>query len=547
VYHPSWLAFGFEAVALVAVRSVVVVTLVRAAWPAGVPRPPWRAQLRRTAGFVALLAVVLLPFAVLAFAMAVVALSWLFFVAVPVLLMAALLVHPGIVVPGWWRDRPTWTTVRVILITFAALTVAGAVIDAAPVPARVPLAALAGVVDAWCWLRLVEALAGATAQDRRRPFVVVALAGIVALVVGGTAAGFAVSVAVENGRSNVPPVSPGATGPPVLIVKGFNSEWDGVTRQWVRGRYRIRRFSYRGLDRQGRPRRYGRGDTHQSVPALAVELGRQVDAFAAATGQPVSIVAESEGSVVALAYVAARPRAPVRAVVALSPLLAPGRVFYPPVGADGWGTAAGSVLDGIARALSLVGPVDVSADTPLFRSFVDEGPALRGLLRCPAPNRRELAVLPLDSGVSAPGPIDVAIPHASVPAFHGGLLGDHTAAALIRDVIAARPASGSGFWRGAGDVVGSLAAAWQAPGLDQSLEPAWRALPDPGDCAAVRGELRRWIGAEASASRRRSGDGRTRRRSGSAPRRRRPASRSRRSRPCCGSSPAPRPARPARR
>jgi len=494
VYHPSWLAFAVEALALVAARSLVVVTLVREAWPASMPRPSWRDELRRTAGFVALLAVVLLPFAVLAFAMAVVALSWLFFVAVPVLVMAALLVHRGIAVPGWWRDRPTRETVRVVLFAFVALSAAGAVLDAAPVAARVPLAALAGVVDAWCWLRLVEAVAGAPPQRRRRPFVVVALVGIAALVVGGTTAGFAVSVAIENGRSPVPPVSPRATGPPVLIVKGFNSEWDGVTRQWVHGRYRIRRFSYRGLDRNGDPRRYGRADTHQSVQALALELGRQVDAFAAEAHERVSIVAESEGSVVALAYVAATPTAPVRAVVALSPLLAPGRVFYPPVGSDGWGTAAGSVMDGIARALSLVGPVDVSADTPLFRSFVDEGPALRGLLRCATPSRREFAVLPLDSGVSAPGAVDVGIPHAAVPAFHGGLLGDHTTAALIRHVIGDRSASGSGFWRGAGDAVGELAAAWQAPGLDQSLEPAWRTLPDPGSCSAVRATLRSWIG-----------------------------------------------------
>jgi hypothetical protein len=505
VYHQSWLAFALEALALVAVRSLVIVTLVGAAWAASVPRPPWRDELRRTAGFVALVAVVLLPFAVLTFGMAVVALSWLFFVAVPVLLMAALLVHRGIVVPGWWRDRPTWPTVRVILVAFVGLCVAGAAISAAPVAARVPLAAIAGVFDAWCWLRLVEALAGAAPQPRRRPFVLVALAGIAALVVGGTAAGFAVSVAVEEGRSALPPVAADATGPPVLIVKGFNSEWDGVTRRWVRGRYRIRRFSYRGLDRNGQPRPYGRADTHQSVPDLAVELGRQVDAFAARTHERVSLVAESEGSVVALAYVAATPRAPVRAVVALSPLLAPGRVFYPPVGSDGWGAAAGSILDGIARALSLVGPVDVSADTPLFRSFVEEGPVLRGLLRCPPPGRREFAVLPLDSGVSAPGPIDVRIRYAVVPAFHGGLLGDHTTAALIRDLVAGRSASGPGFWPGVADAVGALAAGWQAPGLDQGLEPAWRHLPGPDDCAAGRAALRRWIDAARPGPRRRSG------------------------------------------
>jgi hypothetical protein len=85
-----------------------------------------------------------------------------------------------------------------------------------------------------------------------------------------------------------------------------------------------------------------------------------------------------------------------------------------------------------------------------------------------------------------------------VPAFHGGLLGDHTTAALIGDILDGRPAAGSGFWRGASDVVGALGSAWQAPGLGRGLEPAWRTLPDPGDCDAVRAAIRRWIGPVAS-------------------------------------------------
>lgn len=493
MYHASWATFVLEAVALIALRSLLVTGLVRAAWPRGTPRPPLRDQLRSITGFVAIVALVLLPFAVLVFAMAVVALSWLFFVAVPVLVMAAVLVHRGTVSRSWWRDRPTWDTVRVILATFVLLTAAGAALVWAPPVATVPIAALAGVADAWCWLHLVHALAGVPAQPRRRPFVVVALAGIVVLVVGGTAAGFAVSVAVQNGRAPVAAVSPHATGPPVLIVKGFNSEWDGITRRWVQGNYRIRPFSYTGLDARGEPRQYGRSATHQSVRDLALELRTQVNAFHAATGEPVSIVAESEGSVVALAYLAASPHAPVRNLVVLSPLLAPGRVFYPPVGNAGWGVAAGTVIDGLGRALSAVGPVDVSANTPLFRSFVEEGPALQGLLRCAVPGRRELAVIPLDSGVSVPAPAHVGIPHVVVPAFHGGLLGDHTTARLIDDVLQGRPASSSGAWAALGGAVGAIAAPWQAPGLVRSLEPSWRDLPAPGNCGAVRSAMSRWI------------------------------------------------------
>lgn len=499
VYHSSWPAFTLEVLALVAVRSALMGGLVRAAWPAALDRPAWRDQLRATVRVTVLVALVLLPFAVLVFAMAVVSLSWLFFVAVPVLILAALLVHRAPVSASWWRDRPTWETVRVVLVTFVVITAAGAVLVHLPGPAQVALTALVGVANAWCWLRLVQALAGRAPQPRRRPFVVVGLAGILVLVVGGTAAGFAVSVAVENARTLLPPVSANAAGPPVLIVKGFNSEWDGVTRRWVTGRYRIRRFSYAGLDEHGQPRPYPRSATHRSTRDLALQLRTQVAAFHTATGQPVNIVAESEGSLVALAYLAGSPHAPVRSLVALSPLLGPGRVYYPTLGDPGWGTAAGTVMDGVARALSAVGPVDVSADSPLFRSFVDEGPALRGLLRCPVPGRREFAVIPLDSGVSAPAPVKIGIPHAFVPAFHGGLLGDHTSAALIGRVLAGRAATDSGFWAGAAGFVGSIAAAWQAPSLSPGLEPTWRTLPDPSDCAGVRAAMRRWLGPDARA------------------------------------------------
>ena len=499
VYHPSWPAFALEVLALLAVRSALMIGLVRAAWPAALEPPPWREQLRSIVRVTVLVALVLVPFAVLTFAMAVVSLSWLFFVAVPVVVLAALLVHRAPVSASWWRDRPTWETIRVVLGTFVLVTTAGAVLVHLPGPAQVALTALVGVANAWCWLQLVQSLAGRAPQPRRRPFVVVGLAGILILVVGGTTAGFAVSVALENARTLLPPVPPNASGPPVLIVKGFNSEWDGVTRGWVAGRYRIRRFSYAGLDRQGLPRPYPRSATHRSTRDLALELRTQVAAFQRATGQPVNIVAESEGSLVALAYLAGSPHAPVRSLVALSPLLGPGRVYYPTLGDPGWGTAAATVMDGVARALSAVGPVDVSADSPLFRSFVDEGPALRGLLRCPVPGRREFAVVPLDSGVSAPAPVKIGIAHAFVPAFHGGLLGDHTSARLIGQVLAGRAATGSDFWAGAAQVVGSIAAAWQAPSLSPGLEPAWRALPDPGDCVAVRRAMRRWLGLDTPA------------------------------------------------
>jgi len=497
VYHPSWELFVCGALALLLGRAALDVWLVRAAWPREVAMPPHRDQLRHALRFTALEMLVLIPFAVLLFAMAVTSLSWLFFVAVPVVVMIALLVHQGEVTTDWWRATPTRRSVRAVLLAFALLTVAGAVLSAVPRALAPVVAALAGVGVAACRLRGVHALAGRPRTVRRRPFAVVGLAVVLLVVVGGTAIGFAVAVTVEAGRSPQPRVPADATGSPVLVVKGFNSKWEGVTRRWVRGEHRLRRFSYQGLARGGESLPYDRAATHQSLPALARSMRRQVESFHVATGELVSIVAESEGALVAQTYLASTPNAPVGAVVLLSPLLSPGRVFYPPLGENGWGVVSGTLLGGIAAALGTVGPVDVSADTPLFRSIVDKGPTLGALLACPPRGLRSFAILPLDAGVAAPAPTDIAYHHEVVPAFHGGLLGDDTTARHVEQVLAGnRVPDGSGFWAALGDGVNALASGWQAPDLEPSVLSEWRDLPD-SDCRAVRAELRRWVAGPA--------------------------------------------------
>ncbi len=494
VYHPSWELFVVLALAFLAGRVALDVWLVRAAWPTGVALPPVRDYVRHAVRFTGLTMLVLLPFAVLVFAMAVTSLSWLFFVAVPVLVMVALLVHQGEVTTDWWRATPTRRSVAAILQAFAVLTVAGAVLSAVPRVFAPFVAAVAGVGVAWCRLRGVHALAGRARATRRRPFAVVGLAVVLVVVVVGTAVGFAVSVAVEAGRTPLPEASAGAEASPVLVVKGFNSKWEGITRRWVRGGHRLRRFSYAGLDARGEPRPYERSATHHSLPELAREMRRQIAAFHEATGEPVSIVAESEGALVAQTYLAATPRVPVDAVVLLSPLLAPGRVYYPPLGENGWGVVSGTLLGGIAAALGAVGPVDVSADTPLFRSIVDEGPTLGALVSCPPPGIRAFAVLPLDAGIAAPAPAGLAYDHEVVPAFHGGLLGDDTTARHVERVLAGDDApDGSSLWAAIGDGVNALASGWQAPDLEPNVLSEWRDQPT-GGCHAVRAELRAWVG-----------------------------------------------------
>lgn len=500
VYHPSWVVFVVGAVALVSARAALDCALVRAAWPEDEPAPSSRAQLTHAFRFTGVTALALVLFAVLTFALAVTSLSWLFFVAVPVLLIVALLVNHGEVTPAWWRDPPIRTSITMVLWVFVVLSAGGAVIAAVPAPVAPVVAGLTGLAIAGCRLRSIEALVTQPAREpratrRRWPYAVVGLGAVLVLVVGGTAVGFAVSSAVEAGRTPPARVGADATGTPVLVVKGFNSRWDGVTYRWVRGQHRIRRFSYRGLDARDRPLTYERSDTHRSVPELAREMRRQVDALHDATGEPIGIVAESEGALVTQVFLAATPRAPVDAVVLLSPLAEPGRVFYPPRGEQGWGVATGVMMRGISAVIGALGPVDVSADEPLFRSIVDLGPTLGALLACPPPRVRSYAVLPVDAGVSAPSPLDVELDHRVVPAFHGGLLGDATTARTIAAVLAGRAVpEGSPFWAAVGDAVNALASPWQAPGLEASLESSWRDQPDADDCRAVRRELRRVVG-----------------------------------------------------
>jgi hypothetical protein len=495
VYTPAWWVVVVSLGLLLAVRTVCTAAFVGWAWPSDLPVPGRCERLRRASVATAVVAALLVPWVVLSFATAVFSLSYTWIVAVPVVVMVSLVVHGAAVRPDWWRLRPPARALGAVGVAVVSVTLLGAAVASGPAWTRGPVAVAAGVTSAWCWLRIVDATARASVTTRR-PFAVVALVGILVLVVGGAAAGFAVATALERDRPPAPRAAPlgVADGPPVLVVKGFDSRWDGIHRAWVPGDFRVRRYSYAGSDAAGRPLPYGRRATHAPVRTLARRMRVQVDALAAETGQPVGIVAESEGALVALSYLLGTVDAPVDAVVVLSPLVSPGRVSYPAPGRVGWGVAAGAALDAAGAIVGRLGPVDVRSDTALFRSIVEEAPLFQGLLECPAPGVRQLAVLPFDTGLAAPRPAQVRIPAVVRPAFHGGLLGDAPTARLVVRTLRGRPVDLATRWRATERVVQALASPWQVPSLVQSLEPAWRDLPEPDACPAVRRALRRYLG-----------------------------------------------------
>jgi hypothetical protein len=495
VYHESWLGLGAELLAFVVFRGLLTAVCLRAAWPHNLAPEPWALTIRRSVLFTVIAGVLLAPWVALMFALAVVSLSWLFFVAIPVVLMLALLVHGGAVTGSWWRRTLSARSLGWVLVAFAALSLFGSVMTTCPVWARVPVAALAGLANAWLWLRVVDSVLHRRRAPRAFPVAPVGIAGVLALVVGGTTAGFALAKTpvlhfvspAEAATQWNPAVTP-TNATPLVVVTGFNTKWDGRADQYVRVDLPQWRFSYRGTS-GGAPLPYTADDTHRALPALVRSLRRQVAVYHRATDRRVTIVAESEGALLAKAYLAASPRAPVDNLVILSPLLAPGRVYYPSGGSEGWGAAGALAMEGFAWALGGVSPVDVTPDTPFLRSIVDDAPALRGLMSCSLPHVRQLAVVPLDTGVSAPAPNHLRIPYTVVPAFHGGMLDDDTTAAVVSRMVAGKRVRTDHAWSLAEEVIQAGASAWQVPQLTTGLNASWAHEPDPDNCVAIRAHL----------------------------------------------------------
>jgi len=509
VFHRSWAGFAVLALFVLAFRSALTAGQVILAWPDGVPRAAAPRLLARTVAFTALTMVLLAPWAGLLFGMAVVPLSWLFFAAVPPALGVGLFIHHGSVRAGWCRGAPPLRTVGWLALTFVVLTAAGGVLSAAPPAARPLAAAAAGLFDAWAWRGIVHGAARRAATTRwAMPVAPVGVALVVAVVAAGVTASFSVAraqadtgapgataAAEPSGRPDAEtPSSARADGHPVLMVAGFGTPWDGQEGDVLGPGFATERFSYRGLGADGRPLPYERSDTLHPVDESVRLLARQIDRLHRATGRPVAIVAESEGALVATAYVLGRRPSDVDDLVLLSPLVEPGRVYYPPRGHPGWGLAGGWLLRLLARSVKALAGVDLSPDSPLMRSLADHAPALRAAIGCTPALVTQVVVFPLADAVAAP-PGRLGDDVIVVPAFHGGLLEDGSVGdALRRLVTGGRPATPPG-WSLVERITRAASAAWQVPGLPVGLNLVWTAggRPTGAGCAAAARELAQWL------------------------------------------------------
>jgi hypothetical protein len=469
VYNRSWAMFAVGVVALVVERSLLTALFVRAAWPGGAhspERPEFREALRWSVPFTVIALLVLAPWALLLFGMAVVSLSWLFFTAVPPALAVAVLLHHGAAGDRWWRSAPPLRSVGVMLLTIAALTVGAGVMDAVPAAAKIPVAAATGLFNAWAWCAVVRRVVTRPAPRPLRPVAPVGIAVVLVVVLGGAALGFSAVTSRHKTPSSGRSV-PGAR--PVLVVTGFESQWDGTPGSDLGGGFDEERFSYRGLDAGGRPLPYDGHDTEQSLPHLEMLMATQVAALHQQSGRPVALVAESEGSFVAKAYLVDHPAAPVDLLVMLSPLAHTGSAVYPPQGADGWGLASSWALNGITALMGAVSPFSLSPHTPLLQSFADRGHELSELMGCGLPGVRQVAIAPVADAVTGPEIPSGAVAVRVVPAFHGGLLGDPAVRAKVRTVLHGGDAPAASGWAGAARVFSAATAAWRVPALAGGL------------------------------------------------------------------------------
>jgi hypothetical protein len=493
VYHRSMLGFTFEALGMWAGRSALAAILLRAAWPPGDDRPGFLAAWRRSAGFTLVCAALMTPFAALMFGAGVASVSWLVLAAVPSVLAIAMLIGHGSAGRRWYVTAPPWRVVGWMLLAFAGYTVLAGALIATPGWLALPVAAVAGIFDAWAWRGIVCAVARRherPAGRRLRPVPIVGLACFALVLTVGTDIGFHAT----RLHPKLDPPTDVAWGPgaPVMVVSGFGTPWSGAPPDYLGPGFTEWRFSYAGMTPLQRPVPYVGNETYQPLPVLVQRMAAEVRAFHRQTRRPVTIVAESEGALVAEAYVHATPGAPVNRLVVLSPLVKPGRVYYPPASGSGFGIAAGWELRGLSATLESLGSEAISGDNPFLRSVADHGPQLDSLLGCDVPGVSGMAVLPLADATSTPYAAGFAMPSVVVPGFHGGLLGTKHVQRIVARYLRDGVVPDSALLDVTDRAIKAGATAWQVPSLTPTANPAWSGLSE-GSCAATARSLRSWL------------------------------------------------------
>jgi hypothetical protein len=468
VFHRSVLGFAVGLAVLLALRSLLMALLVRSAWPG---RPP-RFGLLVGHGLVstAVVCLFLSPWVTLLFGAAVVPFSWVYFAAVPPAIATIVVFCHGGIDTGWWRRLPplraaSWAGLSFLALSLCALGVAGQ----SGVVAYAVVAAT-GFFNAWAWEHAVGAIVVGLPARSRRPAPVTVLVGVLVLVVvaGGSSLGFAATGGEDPGVWVAGDVEAGVKA--VLLVGGFASGCceEGPELQGDAPGLYVEQFSYLGRTSTGDPLPHSGNATDVSLARAAGLMSAQVSDLARRSGARVSIVAESEGTLVVAAYLATYPEAPVDRVMLLSPILDPVRVTYPDPGGQGLGVVAGYELRAVGELIDAMAPFKLSADGPLVDSMRSDAAQLHRAATCDHPQVDEVAIVPLADSVIAPVGGDLPIDVIVVPGFHGGLRGRADVQQMIRSWVSGGDLVGSEVWKVVDWVIAGSASAWQVPSLDSA-------------------------------------------------------------------------------
>ncbi|HWG61850.1 MAG TPA: hypothetical protein VG253_09070 [Streptosporangiaceae bacterium] len=492
-YERSWAGFVLLLVGVIAARAGLNAVVIRLAWPREFAPPPPRELLR--AGVVLAVAACLLlsPIVALTFGVAILPFSWPFFAVLPVMLLLSIPLSHGGASASWWRTLPPAPAVAWLLADFAQLSVAAGLIGSLSVPWAIPIAGLAGIVNARAWYGMTRAVARKPvirrqpAHCKRRvpmaPVATIVAIGLVigltrlAFIVGNPQSGTVADAMPQGGKMNVTAASSlGGQAPvarqtvtsahdrhrdPVLVIRGFGSTCCASQRsmQYIAPGALVRQFSYLGMSPTGQPLPQGPSASDLPLPELGNLIAAQVLRLHQESGKPVDLIAESEGSLGVDAMLASHPHIPLGSVVLMSPIVAPGQASYP--AGTGPGIVPGGELQGIVWFVGGLSPFGTAGAQTLISSVNSDGARFAAAAARYRP-LRWLTLVPLADAVTLPVctlPKQVVV----VPALHGDLLGNPSVKTMVRDFLAGTYVPLPQQFKGTAELVAAAAAAWRMP------------------------------------------------------------------------------------
>lgn len=459
-FGESWPGFTLTLLGLLLARAATDAVFVLLSWPRGM-KPPRFGQVFVSCAVLTLLVwLVLSPVVTVMVGVALVPFSWPFLAVVPILLGSVMLLSHGGLGPAWWGRLPAMSAVGWLLGGFAVLSAVAAISPGLNLGEFVPVAMLAGLLNAWAWYWVTMAVA--TAKVPRFTWVPVAPAAVVlviGLVLGVARLTFTGTIHISPQPVTALPVSAQqqAVHAALLVVAGFGSNCcnDANTLAETEPGTLVQQFSYLGMTAVGLPIAYHRA-SDLPIQEIGDRMASQVRRLYDRAHAPVSIVAESEGTLGLYAMLARHPGLPVGSVVLLSPILEPGQADQ--------GGVPGQALITLNDLIGTISPYGKTGAEQLIDSVGQVGATyfsdltrLHGL--------RWLAVIPLADAVTLPPcryPPQVVV----VQALHGGLLGDPDVVRMVDGFLGGQdrvPSSAS--LRAEAQLIAGAAAAWRMPAL----------------------------------------------------------------------------------